>query len=272
MASVSFRQNSGHASLGNAHRTCPLCGSPELFYEFIVDRYPACGCGKCGLLFLNPPPGRRSSVATVEALPNEEVYEIHALNASNRFDHLRRYLGRTPGPVLLVSNDGHLQTEARNQGCDVTRLTPEEFIDSSLPNGGSFDACILDCALERMTNPIETLKTVRQQLRDDGAVMIISPTLDSRTARLFGSSWWEFNSRNLFYFTADTLQNAVVQSGFGDPIVLRDDAVVSLRHFQRRLAMMPRRMRYGLVKALIGISPGFLRDRAFRFLYSRTIL
>ncbi len=59
-------------------------------------------------------------------------------------------------------------------------------------------------------------------------VMIIAPTIDSRTARLFRSAWWEFNSRNLHYFSADTLQSLLIKNGFGDPIIDGDDSAVSL--------------------------------------------
>ncbi len=65
--------------------------------------------------------------------------------------------------------------------------------------------------------------------------MIIAPTIDSRTARLFRSAWWEFNSRNLHYYSADTLQSLLIKNGFGDPIIDGDDSAVSLEYFRSKI-------------------------------------
>ena len=65
--------------------------------------------------------------------------------------------------------------------------------------------------------------------------MVIAPTIDSRTARLFRSAWWEFNAGNLHYFSADTLQSLLLKSGYGDPIIDADDSAVSLEYFRAKI-------------------------------------
>ena len=100
---------------------------------------------------------------------------------------------------------------------------------------------------------------------------MIVPTLDSRTARLFRSSWWEFKRHNRYYFTADTMQSLLIRAGFGDPIITRDESVVSLQYMRRKLAAQPPAWRYRLLRMMIATSPGFLRNREFRFLNSRLI-
>ena len=100
--------------------------------------------------------------------------------------------------------------------------------------------------------------------------MVISPTLDARTARLFRTRWWEFRRENRFYFTSDTLQNLLVKAGYGDPIIAPDDAVVSLEYMRKRLSSMGAAPRYRLLRLALSLSPPFLRHKAFRFLHSRT--
>jgi hypothetical protein len=102
--------------------------------------------------------------------------------------------------------------------------------------------------------------------------MVVAPTVDSRTARVFRSRWWEFNRGNHFYFSADTLQNLLVKSGYGDPIITRDDTVVSLGYMEERLSSLPPALRYRILRLALSVAPGFLRDRAFRFLHSRTAI
>ena len=68
-----------------------------------------------------------------------------------------------------------------------------------------------------------------------GVVMVIAPTVDSRTARLFRSAWWEFNAGNLHYFSADTLQSLLIKTGYGDPIIDGDDSAVSLEYFRSKI-------------------------------------
>jgi hypothetical protein len=131
---------------------------------------------------------------------------------------------------------------------------------------------LLYCALERLSDPLTALTVIRELLAPGGCLMVIAPTLDSRTARIFRSTWWEFSRKNRYYFTADTLQCLLLKAGYGDPIVTRDDSVVSLQYMRQKLLMLPSQFRYRLLRLVLSLSPGFLRNRAFRFLHSRTAL
>jgi len=61
----------------------------------------------------------------------------------------------------------------------------------------------------------------------------------------------------------------LLKAGFGDPLIMPDESVVSLQYMRKRLATLPPRLRYRLLSMLLALSPGFLRHRAFRFLHSR---
>src|SRR6516164_7917590 len=151
-------------------------------------------------------------------------------------------------------------------------MSPAELEEHALEEGeGSFAGCILYCALERTSDPLASLAVVRTLLSPGGCLLVIVPTLDSRTARLFRSSWWEFKRHNRYYFTADTMQSLLIKAGFTDPIILPEDVVVSLHYMRRKLATEPPAWRYRLLRLLIAASPRFLRNKAFRFLHSRLI-
>ncbi len=66
--------------------------------------------------------------------------------------------------------------------------------------------------------------------------MIIAPTIDSRTARLFRSAWWEFNadepsllSRRIPFRACSSRTASAI------PIIDGDDSAVSLEYFRRKI-------------------------------------
>jgi SAM-dependent methyltransferase len=262
-------------SLGKAVSACPLCASAELVYEFVVDGYAVCGCEHCGLLFLNPQPAVAAAATDPAQITLEpDVYELHAANAASRLQQLMNYAGAGVTRLLVVANDEFLTAEARRRGLQVTTISSAQAACGALDAlpEQAFDAAIMYCTLERMQDPAAALAHIRRALAPRGALTVIAPTLDSRTARLFRAGWWEFHRKNLVYFTADTLQSLLIRSGYGDPIIDRDDAAISLAYFRQKLASVPSTAHRRLLRLLATATPAFLRNRAFRRLSSRTVL
>lgn len=257
--------------LGKTERECPICESHNLEYEFVVDGAPVCGCEDCGLLFLNPQPARVTADALPGELNSERIRDLYLANAAKRIRQLMNYSGLRSGNLLVVGDDGHLAGEARKAGFEVKAMDVRDF-ESAPPSdlAAQVDACVLFCALEKMRNPFGALQMLRRMLRSDASLMVVSPTIDSRAARIFRNSWWEFNRSNLFYFSADTLQNLLSKAGFGDSVITADDTLVSLNYIRRRVAQNPRGgKRYRMLGALASLSP-VMRDKAFRLVHSRT--
>jgi hypothetical protein len=257
--------------MGNAHGQCPICDSTNLEYEFVVDKSPVCGCQDCGLLFLSPQPGNAPAGGSAPMLESSALNGLYAANAAERMQELIAYSGKREGKLLLIGADAHLCAEARKVGFQVYAFSASQFENAptaDLPTG--IQACVLFCALERMSDPFAGLQLVHRLLDAGGCLMIISPTTDSRAARLLRSSWWEFNRTNLFYFSVDTLQSLLIKAGFGDPIIAPDRTLASVNYLRRRLAANPQASkRFNWLRSAISLSPMF-RDRTFRFLHGRT--
>lgn len=271
MITTAVKSGKVKGATGRVQRECPLCGCAELDYEFIVDNCPLCCCRDCSLTFLNPQPEPQELGAPLLET-GADVYEIHAANAATRLDQFISYVGTSSGKLLLVGAGEPLQAEAVRRGFDVVSLSPAELEEGGLKDeAGVYAGCILNCTLEQNSDPLATLAIVRSLLSRDGCMMVIAPTLDSRTARLFRSTWWEFKRYNRYYFTSDTMQSLLIKAGFGDPIILPDESVVSLQYMRRKLATEPPAWRYRLLRLIIAASPGFVRNRTFRFLHSRLV-
>lgn len=269
MASAASKVKRG--PLGEARKDCPVCQSLHLEYEFVVEKSPVCSCQDCGLLFLNPQPGEGMKAERVAPLDSPLLSEIYRANAVERLASIVAYANTPQGNLLMIGADEHLSLEARKMGFKVQTHTAEEFEASGpIHSPEPFLACVLFCALERMRDPMTCLKRIRKLLVENGALMVISPTTDSKAARLLRSSWWEFNPGNLFYFSTDTLQSLLIRTGFGDPIISADRSLVSLNYLRQRIAAHPRTMqRYRWLRRAMSLSP-VLRNKAFRVLYGRT--
>jgi Glycosyl transferase family 2 len=263
------------AATGRLQRECPLCGSVVLDYEFIVDNCPICCCRSCSLLFLNPQPETedpKDAGAPYQGI--SDVYQIQSTNAATRMQRLVAYLGAAGGRLLMVGADQFLIDHATRLGFEVVDWTVAEFEQNRLEplDENAFQACILFCSLERSSDPLASLAALRWLIVPGGALLVIAPTIDSRTARIFGAGWWEFARHNRFYFTADTLQSLLIKCGFGEPVIMHDDTVVSLHYMRQKLALSPPRLRYKLLRLLLSLSPGFVRNHTFRFLHTRALV
>ena len=202
------------------------------------------------------------------------VYELHAANAAVRLDQIVAYAGPQLRRLLMVANDAFLSEEARRRQLDVVALSSADLDRGALHGlaNGFFDAAVFYCTLERVADPEAALRALRRLLISGGAVMVIAPTIDSRTARLFRSSWWEFNSGNLHYFSADTLQSLLSKTGYGDPLISADDSAVSLEYFRSKIPAVSSAFSRRSLSILVWATPPFLRRRAFRSLNSRGVV
>jgi len=178
--------------LGLAHWSCPICESRDLRYEFIADSFPVCSCARCNLKFLNPQPDCSGDADGGAEPLAESPYELHLANARWRLDQLQRYAGELSGPILLVSPDHFLEKEAERRNLTAVTASQRDVETGHFPGSGTgkFTACILHGFLECTPDPLAALSALRTSLHPNAVLMVISPTLDSRTARLFRSSWW----------------------------------------------------------------------------------
>jgi hypothetical protein len=264
-------------SIGRLHRNCPNCDSPELEYEFIIDRQPVCSCRQCFLLFLNPQP--TAEMTDPASLNDEDAYynrhrEVRSANAITNLARLFHYAGSRNGPLLIIASDPVLEMQARGQGLDVVRLSVADAEKGGLVNlrDREFQACILYCALEKLSDPLGALAHIRRSMHPDGALMVICPALDSQVARLLRTRWWEFRKANQFYYSSDTLQNLLIKAGFGDPKLFPDDAVVSARYLLDRVSTLPKTVGTRVLRLSLKLlkASGF-GNHKFRMLHNRVV-
>jgi len=179
-----------------AYRTCPLCDADEVQYEFVVDRVAISRCRACSLQFANPA-GARCDASPVDAQKQAAYAALRAFAA--------RYLGREPGSVLVVDG-GCAPRDASAQTRRVDDLPPE---------GTRFDLVAAFDVLDRDPDPVGLARRLRGLVADGGALLVATPSLDSKSARTARERWPAFRSKATWWLSTDTAQLTLTRAGFG---------------------------------------------------------
>lgn len=191
-----------------AYRECPLCLSPRLEYEFVVEGARACACQGCGLLFLNPAPA-----VTEDASSRKDQFEITEPEAQAIVEQLVAYSRVSNGRLLVVEGGSALATAGRRLGFETISRQVEDAVRGDLP---AVDVCILFRTLEKASDPVSLLQSIRGAMTAHGALLVVSATASRRAGERRAP---QFSAGSRFCFCCDTLQNVLLRTEFSDFIV-----------------------------------------------------
>lgn len=269
-------------------KACDSIGQQELFMH---KGYPVCQCQACGLVFLNPQPSDEalSSIYSAEyflestdAESQEHFSQIKRRTARLYLDAIAQYGGARKGALLEVGcGKGDLLAEGLARGYEVHGLdlsphaaqaanhrlgrdvvTCATIEQASLP-ANYFDVCICADVIEHTRDPIEFLAQVRQVMKPDGVLLLVTPTLDSWSARVMKHRWFEFKTEHLYYFNTVTLQNALARTGFQSVEITPARKVLSLDYIHRHFQRYPVPAVSPLLSLLWHLSPEFVQNMPF---------
>lgn len=223
-----------------ASRNCPLCErAAEPWFE--REGLLRARCGACGAVFIDPQPddealraiyGEDYHIGTGDPRQDAAIVEMKRHGARLTLEILKRHVA--PGARLfeLGCGRGHFLAEAQAAGFDVfgADIAPDSVAAAAALVGpgrvrcgvpeelelaeAGFDACVLLDVIEHMRDPLDTLSRLRRSLRPGGKLLMVTPSLDSLSARLLGSRWVEFKGEHLFCFTARAMRTALSRTGF----------------------------------------------------------
>lgn len=230
---------------------CPICHSPNLVYRFINQGYPIAKCEECDLLLTNPQPLRETQLK--EKTKYKSFNPLRVTTFKFYFEQLKLYRGVRGGTLLLLdAEDGRVFQEATNQGYDTTKLNFSAKFDQDLTKvsheGHLFDICMLIYSLEKMCDPVDILTKMHGMLRPDGVLLIVTPSLDSWSAKLLKKSWPEFRPEHLFYFDYNTIRNLLYKTNFHKVLITAEKRLTSLKSIQHRLSRFNRPKLATLIK------------------------
>jgi SAM-dependent methyltransferase len=221
---------------------CPVCESARIRYLFISQGTPICQCEDCRLMFRNPQPSddelaRIYSAEYFLGEPSEEgrarVSAMKRRTAQLYLSRLLDSVGAARGRLLEIGcGTGEFLIEAAHAGFEVTglELSPHAVAAANASLGtarvrcgtleGSdfgaepFSVCVLSDAIEHLRDPLAALQQVHALLEPGGVILLVTPSLDSWSARLLRRRWMEFKAEHLVFFSRATIGNALARAGF----------------------------------------------------------
>lgn len=242
---------------GTAPRTCPLCGGTEHAPRMARLGYRMVECRDCGLWYLNPAPSAATLARLYEdgyftsAAPTATGYADYAGMADDARDTFRRRLALVErhvgsGRILDVgAGYGYVAEVA------ATRF-PEQWIVERSPEAaararagsdahvvvgtwegadvpeGYFDVVSMQDCLEHFPDPVGALVKARAALRPGGALLAVTPNVDSWIASVQGRRWVSLKfPEHVVLFSERTLRRALETAGF------RVETVVSAGQYAR---------------------------------------
>jgi len=242
-------------------------------------------CPECQLEFLAPQPDDSVLAGLYSdcyflggqgAEPAERRAQMKSATGALYLDALSRLVRPEKARLLEIGcGQGEVLVEARKRGFAVSgieisshaaevannRLRGQAVcvgsLDQAVLPAARFDAVLAADVIEHVRDPKAFLSRVHQLLIPGGAVLLVTPSLDSWTRRLLRSRWMEYKIEHLYYFSPDSLRLLLEQCGFIEIRVFPSRKVLTFdyvwRHFER--------FRVPLLSPLLGVARRAMPDR-----------
>lgn len=273
--------------------TCPVCGGKDFDGLMQVGPHPVVRCRLCGLGLTNPQPSDAELgeiYGPDYVLADESDTVGHAMvlrskraTADHYLDMLAHAGVPSRGMLLEIGcGAGNFLVRAADRGFDVTGLEfspyAAERARKNLNGRGQilvgeittlagqrevFDVCVLCDVIEHVRRPDEFVREILRLLRPGGVLLVVTPSLDSWSARALGSRWMEYKAEHLFYFTRATITRQLRDAGYTDITLRSGVKKLSLDYVGAHFDKYPVGGITPLLRALRAISPRRLREHLF---------
>ena len=267
-----------------------------MYYTFSVGHSRLVQCRHCSHMMLHPPPAEEeldriysNNYWLLNNNDNDRAHfaELKRATARQYLDLIGRCLGRHGGRLLEIGcGAGDLLTVAAELGYDVTgversedtcirarerlqdrgRVLCGEF--GALTEKNFYDVCVLADVIEHVREPRGFLELLWNLLAPGGLLMVVTPSLESWSARVMRNRWMEFKTEHLHYFTQETLHSLLFQTGFEPIAALPGHKCLSIDYIAEHFRKYPIRLISAQIRLLSAILPRRLRRRPFRVVAS----
>jgi 2-polyprenyl-3-methyl-5-hydroxy-6-metoxy-1,4-benzoquinol methylase len=249
---------------------CMICGFDAALNEpSKLDHFNVGVCQNCGFRWLTPQPteAELSKIYTDQYFLDEGQAEITELvnklkraTASLYLSQLvQRDLATASGLSLLEigCGMGDFLLEAQSIGFNVSGLEVTDhlvdfanrrlgfssvqkgFIETSNFQKESFDVVAFFDVIEHVRNPVDFLTHVSGLLKRNGKVYIVTPSLDSWSAKLLGKNWMEYKVEHLFYFSRKSMTLLLEKTGFHNISFHPNYKILNFDYINRHFVRFP---------------------------------
>jgi SAM-dependent methyltransferase len=279
---------------------CPLCGGTHFRAITAVEGHPVVRCRRCELQFTNPQPSDAELAAIygpdyILAEDGTPAAEIITRSKRATADHYLDLLAQAGVPARsrlleIGCGGGNFLRQALRRGFDVTGVEYSPFacararenlggagrvlqgeIQVIAPEAGTFAVCVLCDVIEHVRDPREFLRAVFAALQPGGVVLVVTPSIDSWSARLLGARWMEFKAEHLYYFGRATISRQLADAGFGDIALHRGVKKLSVDYVAAHFDKYPVAGITQAMRAVRALTPRAWREQPFSIVASGLI-
>ncbi len=264
--------------------TCPVCGGVIFRTVLQVGPHPVVDCTGCGLRLTNPQPSDAELAAIYgpnyvlvegDAAAEAMVLRSKRATADHCLDLLIRAGVSPKGRLLEIGcGQGNFLVQAAQRGFDVTGVECSSFaceraranlggrgrvlhgeIGVLANESAAYDVAVLCDVIEHVRDPASFLRELGRLLRPGGVLLVVTPSLDSWSARTLGSRWMEYKAEHLFYYGRATLRRQLTGAGFRDIKLHRGVKKLSLEYIAAHFDKYPITGITGVLRLLRALTP-----------------
>ena len=272
--------------------SCPVCDGRKFRPLLQVGPHPVVQCPSCQLGLTNPQPSNTElgeiygpNYVLIENDPVGEAMVLRSKRATA--DHYLDLLARAgvpaDGKLLEIGcGAGNFLVRAADRGFEVTGLEYSPFaaerarqnlggrgrvlhgeITVLAAESNAYDVCVLCDVIEHVRDPGAFLREIIRLLRPGGSLLVVTPSLDSWSARVLGSRWMEYKAEHLYYFTPGTITRLLQRTSFGNVALRSGTKKLSLDYVAAHFEKYPVAGFTPLLRGLRAITPRGLREHLF---------
>jgi SAM-dependent methyltransferase len=277
---------------------CNLCGSGDSRVRFAAmdgwpidaaghyaastDKFGAYGtirqCRTCGLVYTSPrirPERMFDGYSANEDTEYVTEGDSRSMNAYLALAVIRRHA--QGGRLLDVGCNTGFFLNAARLSYDVAGVEPSawarKFANEKLHLGvaagsleqakfpdASFDVTTLIDVIEHLPDPKAALCEVARVTKPGGILYLVTPDVESISARLLRGRWWGLRPAHIYYFSPRTLRRLLYECGFEVVSMSSYGRIFTWQYWLSRLSNYPRPLYWSVetVMRLLGIQDKFL--------------
>ena len=247
---------------------CLICNEKNHHYLYMLHGNALWQCEGCGFISSLSDPaedhdtwGNKHNFYSLYA-QMEGKTEVEAF--IRYLDTLKAYDPSASRIMLVAPFNQIFSTIAQKKGMEIVQnFTISDFEKKTIETV-VVDAVIFLYQLEKSNAPQTTLQKAYDLLKSKGTLLIIAPSLDSRSARFFGDAWTEWRPENKFYFDDTTIQSLLWKCSFNEIRLEKDLRWYSLAHINDRASSFPKTWLTRSISLAYRLLPSSLHKIYFR--------